>query len=85
MSRNLNEELGQGRRFTVVPTCLITSKSHNLVDQPMGLVILSDYTFWMSHYDELQEWCNVNGGIVEGMTVMVPDEKSLLCFLVRWS
>ena len=85
MSRNLNEELGQGQRFKLVPTCLVSSKSHNFAYQSMGLVILSDYTFWMSHYDELQEWCNVNGGIVEGMTVMFPDEKSLLCFLVRWS
>ena len=81
MSTNLNEELGQGQRFKLVPTCLVS----NLAYQSMDLVILSDYTFWMSHYDELQEWCNVNGGIVEGMTVMFPVEKSLLYFILKWS
>ena len=81
MSTNLNEELGQGRRFIVAPNYLVP----NIFSANHNMVILSDYTFWTLHYDELQEWCNVNGGTLEGMTVMFPDEQSLLCFLVRWA
>jgi len=63
-------------RFIVAP--------HALVDDEK-LVILTDYRYWIDHTDELLKWCTEYGAEAQGMTVVLPDEKTLMAFVLRWS
>lgn len=49
------------------------------------IVMLSDIGFWVNNYDALSEWCNQCNSKVMGMTVELPDEKTLTAFTLRWS
>lgn len=49
------------------------------------IVMLGDINFWAHYYDELQRWCWSHGAEVVGMTVNIPDEKTLTAFCLRWS
>jgi hypothetical protein len=63
-------------RFIIAP--------QELVDKEK-LVVLTDYTYWAGHVGELIEWCNECGAVTQGMTVVFPDEKTLMAFVLRWS
>lgn len=55
-----------------------------LVDREK-LVVLTDYNYWVDHTDELMDWCKANGAVTQGMTVVFPDEQTLMLFVLRWS
>ncbi len=63
-------------RFIIAP--------QELVDKEQ-LVVLTDFNYWTIHADELLEWCNERNVVTQGMTVVFPDEASLLEFVLRWS
>ena len=49
------------------------------------IVMLSDMWFWNDNYDALKDWCKNNNSEVLGMTVELPDAKTLTVFALRWS
>jgi len=49
------------------------------------MIFLTDYQFWAKHESELQSWCDIYRSNFMGMTVTVPNEAALCCFLLRWS
>jgi len=63
-------------RFVIAPD--------ELVDQEK-LVVLTDYSYWIDHTDELIHWCNSNGAVSQGMTVVFPNSETLMLFVLRWS
>ena len=63
-------------RFIIAP--------EDLVDKEK-LVILTDYNYWADHTDELIAWCKERGVVTEGMTVVFPDEISLMEFVLKWA
>lgn len=63
-------------RFIIAPA--------ELVDREQ-LVILTDYTYWADHTDELVDWCENNGAVSQGMTVVFPDSETLMLFVLRWT
>lgn len=64
-------------RFIVAP--------HELVDDGVILIVLSDYKYWVDHTDELVAWCKERGAQQQGMTVVLPNEVMLTEFVLRWS
>ena len=74
--RDLNQELGAGRRFIVAP-----------VELGFGnrLVILSDFAYWSNHEPELADWCNRNNATQSGATVELSTDQDLVMFLLKWS
>ena len=74
--RDLNQELGAGRRFIVAP-----------VELGFGnrLVILSDFAYWSNHEPELADWCERNNAILSGATVELSTDQDLVMFLLKWS
>lgn len=64
------------QRFIVAP--------EDLVDEEK-LVILTDFNYWTEHVDELKQWCQRNGAENQGMTVVFPDDETLMLFVLRWS
>lgn len=48
-------------------------------------VVLTKLSFWSDNADELVEWCRVNGGIIEGLTVSFDTSEQLMMFKLRWS
>jgi hypothetical protein len=79
MTRNLNQELGQGKKFIIA--------ADHLVEHPgvKKMVILSDFRYWTDHYDELEIWAGSNQAQVVGMTVEFCKEQDLVNFILRWS
>lgn len=65
-------------RFVVAPSVL-------LEDPDEQVVILSDFTYWNDHYEELQEWCEQHGAKVKGMGLTLPDAHTLTLFTLKWS
>lgn len=49
------------------------------------IVILSDLSFWLAHWEELESWCKSNGCKTEGVTVNVPTDQLMTLFSLRWS
>lgn len=49
------------------------------------LVILTDFSYWSEHIEELMEWCQDNGGEVNGSTVLFRNDKEVTTFVLRWS
>ena len=74
--RDLNQELGAGRRFAVAPGEL--GFGHRLV-------ILSDFAYWVEHDAELVAWCERNNATMAGATVELSTDQDLVMFLLRWS
>jgi hypothetical protein len=74
--RDLNQELGAGRRFAVAPSEL--GFGHRLV-------ILSDFAYWVEHDAELVSWCEFNNAILSGATVELSTDQDLVMFLLKWS
>lgn len=63
-------------RFIIAPEAIVDKEK---------LVILTDYKYWADCTDELIEWCKSNGAVTQGMTVVFPDEETLMLFVLRWS
>lgn len=63
-------------RFIIAPDELVDNEK---------LVILTDYSYWADHADELVEWCNGRNASTEGMVVVFGDEMSLSDFVLTWS
>ena len=56
-----------------------------LHDYDDHIVVLTDISFWTYNLDNLIEWCNNNNCKQEGMTVLIPTDKLLTMFILRWS
>lgn len=67
----------KGRRYLLADSYL----------NPSGgfLVLLTDASYWHANFDQLLSWCLVNGGQVQGMTVLFEDSLQLTAFALRWS
>lgn len=65
------------QRFVVIPA--------DLLEGTEKMIILADYNFWAYKEDELQQWCRANGSSFVGMTVTVPNERTLTAFCLRWA
>ena len=63
-------------RFIIAPDVLVDKEK---------LVVLTDYNYWVDHTDELIAWCENNGAVSQGMTVVFPDAETLMLFVLRWS
>jgi hypothetical protein len=66
----------KNKRFAIAPDYLEFS--------PTG-VVLTDFEFWSNNYTELGDWCGAHQCILSGMTVTMPDEKTLMLFCLKWS
>jgi hypothetical protein len=51
---------------------------------PGYLVVLTDFPYWDQHFQVLLSWCEVNGGLVQGMTVRFDTTQELTAFTLRW-
>jgi hypothetical protein len=63
-------------RFIVAPSVLCDNEK---------LIVLTDVAYWNTHYEELKNWCDLNLSETQGMTVVCPDDETLLLFVLRWS
>jgi hypothetical protein len=57
----------------------------SLNDNPGYLIILADFGFWVTHMQNLENWCKDNDGKIQGMTLNLPTEQSLAAFLLKWT
>lgn len=57
----------------------------DLHDELGHLIILTDFVFWAGHIDELVDWCQSNGGEINGSTVLFQQEQEVTAFVLRWS
>lgn len=48
-------------------------------------VVLCDIEYWSTHYEELENWCNEHGCKTQGMTVDIPDSRTLTMWTLCWS
>jgi hypothetical protein len=62
-------------RFIVVSDMLISNSK---------LIVLTDIGYWAAHCDNLAEWCKNRNASIEGMTVVLGDDKTLTEFILRW-
>lgn len=49
------------------------------------IVMLSDMGYWFDNIDQLKIWCGQHDSKLMGMTVELPDAKTLTAFALRWS
>jgi hypothetical protein len=64
------------QRFIIAPGDLVDNEK---------LVILTDYNYWADNTDELIAWCRERNVVTQGMTVVFPNDVSLMEFVLRWS
>ena len=48
-----------------------------------NVIVCHDWLEW--NRDELDKWCKNNQCQLQGWTVVVPDEKAISLFVLRWS
>lgn len=58
---------------------------YKLLNEPEIIVVLTDIDYWVKNIDSLEEWCQINGGQVKGMTVGFDSSEELSLFLLRWT
>ena len=63
-------------RFIIAPPALVDEEK---------LIVLVDYNYWIDHTDELMAWCEQNNCVTQGMTVVLPNEETLMLFVLKWS
>lgn len=59
-----------------------------LVSSSLGqhtIIMLGDIGYWVDNYEQLQNWCQEHSAEVVGMTVNIPDERTLTAFCLRWA
>lgn len=71
----------KNRRFVIAPNYI----SHGLKPVFGHLIVLSDFSYWTEHIDDLLVWCGEHDCTVKGMTVDVPTDATLTLFCLRWS
>jgi len=49
------------------------------------IVVLTDFSFWVSELDSLIQWCSDNNCRQKGMTIEFDNDDQLLLFCLRWS
>jgi hypothetical protein len=49
------------------------------------LIILTDVAYWVNNQDDLLDWCAEHDCDTQGMTVDIPDDKTLMLFKLRWT
>jgi hypothetical protein len=54
-------------------------------DYDHPVILLTNISFWYTHYSELWSWCDQNGCKISGMTVVLPDTHRVTLFTLRWS
>ena len=54
------------------------------ISDSLYTVILTDWEYWTSNYQDLYTWCEQYQCRVQGMTVDVPDAETLTLFSLRW-
>ncbi len=64
------------QRFIIAPSELVDNEK---------LVILTDVGYWVNRHEQLKDWCDQHSSVTEGMTVVVPNEETLMMFVLRWS
>jgi len=47
--------------------------------------VLSDYTFWAAHEQELDQWCQRNFCVREGMLVTALNDYGRTLFILKWT
>jgi hypothetical protein len=60
----------------------------DLVSSSLGqhaIIMLSDLEYWSDNYEQLHTWCQEYSSEVVGMTVNIPDDRTLTAFCLRWS
>lgn len=67
----------QGKKF------FIAHKS--LYDGDGYLVVLTDLVYWGQYHQDLLDWCDVNGGSVNGSTVLLQTNEEVTAFVLRWA
>lgn len=68
------------------PRFVLPTQSERLADLYGGhLIVLADISYWNTHYEQLKDWCDEHLSEVRGMTVVVPNEKVLTLFCLKWS
>lgn len=70
-------ESWRDKKFVVVDKEVTTTQGH--------VVVLSDFAYWTEHHHGLIEWCQENGGEIEGMIVYFEQDNDLTAFILRWS
>lgn len=68
------------KRFAVAENSLFGDS----LSQGQMLVILTQIQFWAEYEKDLDQWCVENHAERQGMTVLLPDEKTLTLFSLRW-
>mgnify|MGYP003351319406 FL=1 len=63
-------------RFIVAPSVLVDNEK---------LIVLTDIAYWNIHYEELKHWCDQNLSETQGMTVVCPNDETLMLFVLKWS
>jgi len=49
------------------------------------IVMLANIGYWVDNFDNLKDWCEQHNSKLQGMTVELPDAKTLTAFTLRWS
>ena len=47
--------------------------------------VLSDYTFWAAHEQELDQWCQRNFCVREGLLVTALNDYGRTLFILKWT
>jgi hypothetical protein len=72
----------KNRRFMVAPSYI----SRELPEPVYGhMIVLTDFSYWTEHIDDLLLWCGEHDCTVKGMTVDIPNDPTLTLFCLRWS
>lgn len=61
------------------------SSPEDAADGFKHLVILLDFNYWVASMDALEKWCDHYECKREGLTVSIPDDKTLTLFYLRWA
>jgi hypothetical protein len=67
------------------PRFVIADKLVSASFEQHRIIMLGDIGFWADHFEDLQQWCKETGARIEGMTVNIPDDRTLTAFCLRWS
>jgi hypothetical protein len=59
----------------------------NILELDEILIVLTDYKFWAQQHiaDQLLTWCKEYECEMQGMTVLIPNKKTLTVFMLRWA
>ena len=47
--------------------------------------VLCDIEYWYDHHDKLEDWCLEHSCTMKGMTVDIPNDRTLTMWMLRWS